>query len=383
MADKRDYYEVLGIEKSATQDEIKRAYRVLAKKYHPDMNPGDAEAEAKSKEVNEAYDVLSDETKKQRYDQYGFAGVDPNAAGGGFGGGFGGFEGFGGFGGIDLNDIMESFFGGGSSSARRNGPIPGEDLQFRQTITFEEAAFGCVKTVTYNRVEKCPECGATGAAKGSAHETCSACKGTGRVSFQQRTLFGYSQSSRACDACGGTGKIIKNPCTNCKGKGYVKVQKKLDVTIPAGIDNGERIGAQGQGNTGRNGGPNGDLIIVITVKPHNIFERDGYNLYCEVPITFAEAALGAEIDVPTLEGKEKYSIPEGTQTGTSFTMRGKGIKYLNSSKKGDLIFNVVVETPKNLSARQKQLLQEFDEACGTSNHQRVASFLKKIFKDNK
>ncbi len=380
MADKRDYYEVLGIDKSASQDDIKRAYRTLAKKYHPDMNPGDAEAEARFKEVNEAYAILSDETKKQRYDQFGFAGVDPNA-----GAGAGGFGGFGGFdGGIDFGDIFSSFFGGGTTSSdRRNAPTAGEDLQYRMTLTFEEAAFGCKKTVTYNRVEKCPECGSTGAAKGSTPETCPTCHGSGRISVQQRTMFGMMQSTRACDDCRGTGKIIKNPCQNCKGKGFVKVSKKLDVTVPAGIDDGEHIGAQGQGNAGRNGGPNGDLIIVITVKPHSIFERDGYNIYCEVPITFAEAALGAEIDVPTLEGEEKFRIPEGTQTGTSFTMKGKGIKYINSQRKGDLIFNVVLETPKNLSDKQRQLLREFADSCVTSNHQRVSSFLKRIFKDKK
>ncbi len=378
---KRDYYEVLGLEKSASADEIKKAYRVLAKKYHPDMNPGDKEAEAKFKEVNEAYAVLSDTDKKARYDQYGFAGVDPNMGAGQGAGGFGGFGGD--FGGFDFGDIFSSFFGGGQggSSARRNAPVQGEDLQYRVMLSFEEAAFGCKKTITYNRIEKCPECGATGAAKGSSAETCTACKGTGQVRVSQRTAFGMFQSTAPCSECHGTGKIIKTPCKNCNGKGYIKVSKTLEVTVPAGIDDGERIGVKGQGNAGRNGGSNGDLVIVVSVRPHPIFERDGYNIYCEVPITFAEAALGAEIDVPTLEGDMKYTIPEGTQNGTQFTIRGKGIQMVRSARRGDLIFSVMVEIPKNLSTNQKQLLRDFAASCGDGNHQKKTSFFKKIFKD--
>ncbi len=389
MADKRDYYEVLGVDKGADADAIKKAYRTLAKKYHPDMNPGDKEAEQKFKEVNEAYAVLSDPDKKAKYDQYGFAGVDGNA---GFGdGGFGGFGGFGGgaggFDGSDIfGDIFSSFFGGASggssssSSARRNGPARGGDILQRVTISFEEAAFGCKKDVSFDRIEKCPDCGATGAAKGSTTETCSTCHGTGTVRVSQRTPLGMFQSTRPCDACGGTGKIIKNPCPNCRGKGYIKITKKLEITIPAGIDDGQKVAIRGQGDAGRNGGPNGDLIIAVTVRPHAIFERDGYNIYCEVPITFAEAALGAEIQIPTLEGQMSYQIPEGTQNGTSFTVRGKGIPMVNSKNRGDLIFAVSIETPRNLTESQKDLLRKFAESLGEKNNSKKDSFFKKWFK---
>jgi len=296
MADsKRDYYEVLGLSKGASDDEIKRAYRQLAKKYHPDMNPGNAEAEAKFKEINEAYGVLSDAEKKTRYDQYGFDGIDPN-----LGGGFGDF---GGFGGMDFGDIFSSFFGGGASSAsRRNSPMQGDDIMYRITISFEEAAFGVKRDISYNRVEKCPECGATGAAKGTTVEKCPTCGGSGQVRVTQRTALGMFQTTRACDDCKGTGKKIKTPCTNCSGKGYIRITKKLEVSIPAGIDDGQRVAIRGMGNDGRNGGPAGDLIVAVTVKPHEIFERDGYDLYCDVPVTYAEATLGATIKVPTLEG---------------------------------------------------------------------------------
>ena len=381
MADtKRDYYEVLGLQKGAGEDEIKKAYRQLAKKYHPDMNPGDKDAEMKFKEINEAYAILSDPEKKARYDQYGHDGVDPSMGGGGYGD-------FGGFGGFDFSDIFSSFFGGGGGSgssgggARRNIPIQGEDLQYRLSISFEEAAFGCKKTVTYNRIEKCPECGSSGAAKGSEAETCQTCHGTGQVKVTQRTALGMFQSTRTCDACHGTGKIIKNPCKNCSGKGYVKITKKIDVTIPAGIDDGERLGLPGLGNDGRNGGSAGDLIVLISVRPHTIFERDGYNIYCEVPVTFTEAALGAEIDVPTLEGDVKYTIPEGTQTGSSFTIKGKGIQAVKSTRRGDLIFTVAVEVPKNLSEEQKDILRKFAGSCGEKNNSKKASFFKKKFRD--
>lgn len=292
MAEKRDYYEVLGLSKGASDDEIKKAYRKLAKQYHPDMNPGDKVAEEKFKEVNEAYAVLSDPDKKAKYDQYGHAAFDPSMGGGG--------AGFGGFGDFDFGDIFSSFFGGGgggaSSSARRNAPIRGEDIQYRITLTFEEAAFGCRKDISYARIEKCSECGGSGAAKGTSAETCPTCGGTGQVRSSQRTAFGIFQSTHACDNCRGTGKIIKTPCRNCNGKGYVRITKKLTVTIPAGIDNGEFLRVSGQGNEGRNGGPAGDLIVAVTVRAHSIFERDGSNIYCDIPITFVEAAHRAEID---------------------------------------------------------------------------------------
>ena len=380
MADsKRDYYEVLGISKGASDDEIKKAYRGLAKKYHPDMNPGDKEAEAKFKEANEAYDVLSDKDKRQKYDQFGHAAFDPSAGGGS---GFGGFGGFGG-GDFDFGDIFSSFFGGGGggSRSRRNMPIDGEDVATRITIDFEEAAFGCKKEVSFARIEACPECGASGAEKGTKPETCSTCRGTGSVTVKQQTMLGYMQTQRQCTECRGTGRIIKNPCKNCNGKGFIKVNKKLEVSIPAGIDSMQRIVLRGQGSAGRNGGDNGDLIIEVRVKNHDIFTRDGNNLYCDVPISFAEAALGAEIEIPILGGKpEKYEIPEGTQSGTSFTIRGKGIPDINSKRRGDLIITVLVETPKNLNGEQKKLLRQFSESLGEKNNARKKGVFDRFFK---
>ncbi|MBE6661958.1 MAG: molecular chaperone DnaJ [Ruminococcaceae bacterium] len=378
MADKRDYYEVLGIDKSADDAAIKKAYRVLAKKYHPDMNPNDKEAEAKFKEVNEAYAVLSDSQKKAQYDQFGHAAFEQ---GGGGAGGFGGFGGFGDFG--DLGDIFGSFFGGGfggSSSARRNAPQRGEDVGASVTVSFEEAAFGVKRDISYNRVQKCPDCSGSGASKGTSPETCSACGGSGQRRVTQRMGGMQFQSTVVCDSCRGKGKIIKDPCTNCRGTGYIRVTKKLEVSIPAGIDDGERIALRGQGCDGRNGGPAGDLIITVRVKRHNVFERDGYHIYCEVPVTISEATLGAEITVPTLEGNEKYTIPEGTQNGTQFTLKGKGIPYVNSSgRRGDLIFAVNVEVPKGLSEKQKDLLREFAAACGENNYGKKTGFFKKLF----
>ncbi len=379
MADKRDYYEVLGVTKGAGADEIKKAYRGLAKKYHPDMNPGDKEAEAKFKEANEAYAVLSDDEKRQRYDQFGHAAFDPAAGGGSGFGGFGGFEG-----GFDFGDIFSSFFGGGggrSRASRRNMPVEGDDILTRVTIDFEEAAFGCKKEVSFARVEECPDCGASGAAKGSKPESCTACHGQGYVTVQQQTMFGYTQTQRPCSACGGKGQIIKNPCKNCNGKGYVRIKKKLDVNIPAGIDNMQRIILRGQGSAGRNGGPNGDLVIEVAVKTHSLFTRDGNDLYLEIPISFTEAALGAEIEIPLLGGKsEKFTIPEGTQTGTVFKLRGKGIPDINNPKRqGDLVFAVQVETPTALNEEQKKLLRSLAESMGKKPGKRE-SFFKKFFK---
>ena len=376
MADKRDYYEVLGVSKTASADEIKRAYRSLAKKYHPDMNPGDAEAEAKFKEVNEAYAVLSDEEKKAKYDQYGHAAFDPAAGGGYGGGGFGGFEGF------DFGDIFSSFFGGGSTRSTKNAPIEGDDVLARVTLEFEEAAFGCKKEVNFARVEACGDCGSTGAAKGTKPETCSACRGRGYVTVQQQTLFGSMQSQRSCQTCHGTGKIVKTPCKNCNGKGYVRVNKKLDVSIPAGIDHMQRVVLRGQGSSGRNGGPNGDLVIEVRVKPHSIFTRNGNDIHCEIPITFVEATLGATIDVPTLGGGvEKFDLPAGTQTGTSFTLRGKGIADINNPKRvGNLNFTVNIETPTGLNGEQKKILRSFEESFEGKKSTAREGFFKKIFK---
>ena len=379
MADnKRDYYEVLGVSKTASADEIKKAYRSLAKKYHPDMNPGDKEAEVKFKEANEAYEILSDADKRAKYDQYGHAAFDPSMGGGS---GFGGFGGFGG-GDFDFGDIFSSFFGGGGSSSRstRNMPIDGDDVLARITIDFNEAVFGCKKEISFSRIEGCPECGATGAEKGTKPETCTTCRGIGRVTVQQQTMLGYMQTQRACSACRGTGKIIKNPCKNCNGKAYVKVNKKLEVTIPAGIDSQHRIVLRNQGSAGRNGGSAGDLVIEVRVKDDKIFTRQGNNVYCDIPISFTEAALGAEIDIPTLDGKtEKYNVPEGTQTGTRFTLRGKGIADINTKRKGDVVITVVVETPKNLNTEQKKLLRDFAETLGENNTGKERSFFKKLF----
>ena len=383
MADsKRDYYEVLGVSKTASDDEIKKAYRGLAKKYHPDMNPGDKEAEAKFKEANEAYDVLSDSEKRQKYDQYGHAAFDPSMGGGS---GFGGFGGFGG-GDFDFGDIFSSFFGGGGgggggSRSRRNMPIDGEDVSTRITIDFEEAAFGCKKEISFARIEACPECGSSGAEKGTKPETCATCRGTGSVTVKQQTMLGYMQTQRQCTECRGTGRIIKSPCKNCNGKGFIKVNKKLEVSIPAGLDTMQRIVLRGQGSAGRNGGDNGDLIIEVRVKNHEIFTRDGNNLYCDVPISFTEAALGAEIEIPILGGKpEKYEIPEGTQSGTSFTIKGKGIPDINSKRRGDLIITVLVETPKNLSSEQKKLLRQFADSLGEKNNARKKGVFERFFK---
>ena len=378
MADnKRDYYEVLGISRGASDDEIKKAYRAQAKKYHPDLHPGDKEAEVMFKEVNEAYGVLSDSEKRAQYDRFGHAAFDPASGGGSGFGGFGGFSG----GDFDFGDIFSSFFGGGGGSrSRQNSRIDGDDVLTRVTISFEEAAFGCKKDVTFARVEACSDCGGSGAEKGTKPETCKTCNGSGQVTVRQQTMLGYMQTQRACSDCRGTGRIIKKPCKNCSGKGYVKVNKKLEVQIPAGIDNGQRIVLRSQGSAGRNGGATGDLIIEVRVKPHDIFERDGNNIYCEVPISFTEAALGAEIEIPTLGGKtEKYQIPEGTETGTSFTQRGKGIQDVNGKRRGDLIFTVVVETPKNLTGEQKKMLAEFAASFGETGSQKRTSFFKKIF----
>ena len=374
---KRDYYEVLGVSKSASDDEIKKAYRSLAKKYHPDIHPGDKEAEEKFKEVGEAYEILSDADKRSKYDAYGHAAFDPSSGmggGGGFSGGFGDFS--------DLGDIFSSFFGGGfsSGSQRRNGPVRGEDLSESITISFEEAVFGCKKEISFGRVERCADCSGSGAAAGSSPETCSNCGGTGSIRTTQRTMLGMMQSTQPCPNCRGTGKIIKNPCNNCKGKGFVRIRKKLEVDIPAGIDDAQRIVLRGQGNEGRNGGSAGDLFLNINVRPHHIFERDGINVYCEVPITIVEAALGADIEIPTLEGKTvTYKIPEGTQTGTSFTLKGKGIRQLNTQRYGNLIFTVVVETPKNLTEAQKKLLREFGDCCGEGKFTKKQNFIKKLF----
>ena len=374
MADKQDYYETLGINKGASQDEIKKAYRQMAKKYHPDMNPGNQEAEKKFKEVNEAYAVLSDEEKKAKYDQFGHAAFEQGGAGSYGAGGFGDF-------GFDMGDIFSSIFGGGSQRANRaNAPQDGDDILVRVSISFEEAVFGCKEDITFPKIQKCSECSGTGAQKGTTPDKCTKCNGRGTITVQQRTIFGMTQSTRACPDCGGTGKIIKKPCQNCKGKGRERINKKLSVSIPAGIDDGQRVILRGQGHEGKNGGYPGDLIIQVTVRPHAVFERDGFDMYCDVPITFYEAALGAKIKIPTLEGDVEIDIPEGTQTGTVFTVKGKGIQMVNSKGKGNLYVKVVVETPKGLNGEQKKLMQKFAESCGEKNFQKKSGFFKKFKK---
>lgn len=377
MADKRDYYEVLGVQKNADEAEIKKAYRTLAKKYHPDMHPGDAEAEAHFKEVNEAYDVLSDAEKRQKYDQYGHAAFDPAAGGGAGFSGFGDFGGFGGFG-----DIFSSFFGGGGGGGNaRQMAEDGDDILVRVNLTFEEAVFGCKKEISYNHIEECSSCHGSGAAEGTSPETCATCKGAGQVTVQQQTPFGAIRSQRTCSACGGRGKVIKNPCKNCNGRAYVKVTKKKTINIPEGIDNGERLRVPGEGDVGRRGGVTGDLYVEMRVRAHAFFVRQGRDLLCEIPITFAEAALGAEIDIPTPDGSTvKFTIPEGTQNGTTFTVRGKGVKEVRSTRRGDIIFTVTVEVPKDLNAQQKELLTAFAKSCGEKNNSKKTSFFKKIFK---
>ncbi len=381
MAEKRDFYEVLGLSKGASDEEIKKAFRKMAKQYHPDLNPGDKEAEHKFKEVNEAYSVLSDPDKKKKYDMYGHAGVDPSYGAGQGGAGFGGF---GGFDGVDLGDIFGSFFGGGmggSSSRRANAPQRGADREAKVTITFEEAAFGCKKDISFNRIEKCTECQGSGAAKGTSPETCSVCHGSGTVKTQQRTPFGVFQSQSSCSACGGKGKVVKTPCAKCNGQGFNRASKKLTVTIPAGIDDEQNVVLSGQGDAGRNGGQNGDVYVEVKIKKHPIFEREDRNIYCDVPITFSEAVLGATIDVPTLEGNVDYEIPEGTQTGTVFTLKGKGITEIRGTRRGNLVFRVIVEVPKNLNAKQKELLKAFADSCGEKNNVQKKSFFDKL-KDN-
>lgn len=360
MAEKRDYYEVLGLQKGASDDEIKKAYRKLAKQYHPDLHPGDKTCEERFKEIGEAYEVLSDADKKARYDQFIHAAFDPNAGYGGDGGGFGDFG--------DLSDILNSFFGGGfggfggGSGGRRSAAQKGENLRVRLSIAFEDAAFGCKREITVPRIEDCETCGGNGCAKGSSPETCSECGGSGSVRTQQRTPFGMMASTSPCRKCGGTGQIVNNPCPDCSGKGKVRRQRTISVNIPAGIDDGQTISLRGQGHAGYLGGPAGDLLITVSVKAHPLFEREGYDVLLEMPITFSQAALGAEIEVPTLDGKVKYTIPEGTQTGTTFRLKGKGIQRLNSSSRGDQYITVVVETPKNMSREQKELLRRFAEA---------------------
>ena len=375
---KRDYYEVLGVSRGASEDEIKTAYKKMARKYHPDLNPGDKTAEEKFKEVNEAYEVLSDADKKARYDQYGHAGVDPNFGAGGFGGGFDGNFDFG-----DLGDIFGSFFGGGFGGGRRtnpNAPQRGESIRMSIAISFEEAAFGCEKAVTVERYETCDTCHGNGCAPGTSPEVCPDCHGTGTVQVRRQTPMGVFATSSPCPKCGGKGRIIHQPCKDCRGSGMVRKKKTIQASIPAGIDNGQTISIRGQGNAGKNGGPAGDLLITITVRPHELFRREGTSVLCEAPITFTQAVLGAELEIPTIDGKVKYTLPEGTQSGTTFRLKGKGIPSINGRGRGDQYVTVYIETPKNLNKEQKEALKKFAETMGESNYEEQKKFFKKFKK---
>ena len=383
MAEKRDYYEVLGVSKGASDDEIKRSYRKLAKKYHPDVNPGDKEAEAKFKEIGEAYEVLSDAEKKSRYDQFGFAGVDPNY-GGGAGGGFGGF---GGMGFDDLGDIFGSMFGGGfgGSQRRRNGPRRGSDIEESVLLSFEEAAFGIKKQLKIYVIEECEECHGSGAKSASDKQTCPHCKGTGQIKSVQNTMFGQMINTQVCGHCRGEGTIIKNPCAKCNGKGKVKRAKNIEVDIPAGINAGETVSYRGLGNAGSKGGPAGDLLVTVSIKRHSVFTRTGYDVNLEVPITFVQAALGADIEIPVLDpdkkyepGKMTYTVPEGTQPETVVRLRGKGIPHVRSGARGDMLVKFTVEVPKNLSTEQKDVISKLAELTGESNYKQRKSFADKM-----
>jgi len=374
LPSKRDYYEVLGVGRDASDADIKKAYRKLAKQYHPDLNPGDKTAEANFKEVNEAYEVLSDPQKRARYDQFGHAGVDPNSFGGA-GAGFGDFD----FGGI--NDIFESFFGFGGfgrSSRSRSGPRKGADLKYTVEISFEEAAFGVEKEIKIDRNENCSNCGGSGAKPGTSPVTCKHCNGTGQIQYRQNTPFGQIINTRTCDACHGEGKVITDPCPTCNGRGKVRktVKKKLD--IPAGIDDGQTISIRGEGDPGSKGGPPGDLFVTVNVKPHPIFKRQGNDVVCEIPITFVQAALGAELEVPTLDGKVKYTMPEGTQTGTIFRLKNKGIPYLRGNGRGDQYVKVEIDVPKKLNEKQKELLRQFAEISGDEVYEHRKGFFDKM-----
>ena len=362
MAQKRDYYEVLGVSKTATDEELKKAYRKLAKKYHPDANPDNKEeAERKFKEINEAYETLSDSQKRKMYDQFGPDG--PSGFGGGSGGSYytSGFDGFSDF--SDLGDIFSSFFGGGfggrSSKRNNNGPVQGADLKYSLEVTFEEAFLGVEKEITITRSETCTTCGGNGAKPGTVIDKCTMCNGTGQVRQVQNTILGQMQTTRTCSNCNGTGKVIKQPCEICKGKGKVRKQTKIKVKIPAGIDDNQTIVLRGEGEAGSRGGAKGDLYIVIRVKKNSIFSRDGNDVYCTIPVTFTQATLGADLSIPMVDGtKEIFRIPEGTQTGTKFTIKNRGFKYLNSSNQGNFVFIVQVQVPKRLTKEQRDLLNQ-------------------------
>lgn len=376
MADKMDYYELLGLDRNASDADIKKAYRRLAKQYHPDANPGNTEAEHKFKEVSEAYEVLSDANKKAQYDQFGHAAF--NNGGGGYGGaGFDGMD-------FDMGDIFGSVFGdifggGMGGQRRRQGPTRGADVRTNIEILFQEAAFGVTKEVKIGLMENCETCHGSGAKPGTQPETCKHCQGTGQVRFNQQTLFGSMTSVKTCEVCRGTGKVIKEPCTTCRGAGKVRATKTIQIDIPEGIDHGQSIRIAGKGEPGERGGPTGDLLITVYIKTHPIFERQGTDVYCEIPITFAQAALGAELTVPTLDGNVQYTIKEGTQTGTVFRLKGKGIPNLRNTKlRGDQYVKVKVDVPTSLNEKQKDLIREFASISGDEVHEQRKGFFEKV-----
>ena len=357
MADKRDYYEVLGVDKGADDAAIKKAYRALAKKYHPDMNPGDKEAEAKFKEASEAYAVLSDAEKRKQYDQFGHAAFE-GGAGGGFDFNFSDM-------GDIFGDIFGDFFGGGRSRRASNGPMQGQNIRTRIVIDFEEAVFGCEKEIDVSIKDECTSCHGTGAKAGTSPVTCTKCGGKGQVMYTQQSLFGAMRSVQTCPDCNGTGKMIKDKCPDCHGTGYISSRKKIQVSVPAGIDDGQSIRIRGKGEPGVNGGPRGDLLVEVSVRRHPIFQRDGYNLYSTAPISFAQAALGGDVRISTIDGDVLFNIKAGTQTDTKIRLRGKGVPSLrNKSMRGDQYVTLVVQVPEKLNAAQREALLAFDAAMG-------------------
>ena len=381
MADKRDYYEVLGVDKSASEDEIKKAFRKQARLYHPDLHPDDKEAEAKFKEINEAYEVLSDHDKKAKYDQFGFAGVDPNYGAGAGAGGFGGFGGFtGGFGG-GVDDILNAFFGGGGTRrANPNAPRRGEDIEMNITLDFMDACKGCQHTIKITRMERCSDCNGTGAAKGSSKKTCPDCKGSGTVRVTQNSpFFGQVTQTMRCSRCSGSGQIIENPCPTCSGRGRVRNTLTKTINVPAGVYDGAQMSVRGEGSSGINGGPSGDLYLNVHVKPDPIFERrNTFDVWTDLPLTYTQAVLGDKVSVPTIHGTVTFDIPEGTQPGTEFRLRGKGVKRGSRDEYGDHYFKVSVEVPKGLNKNQKELLAKFEESLTEKNYKKRQSFFDKI-----
>lgn len=380
MASKRDYYEILGLTKGASESDIKKAYRKLAKQCHPDLHPNDSKAEAQFKEISEAYEVLSDKSKRENYDRFGHAGVDSNFGAGASGGySSGGFD-------VDLGDIFDSVFGGGfgsgfgrsSSKRSRNVPKKGQDTFSSITISFLEACFGVKKQIQIQKLDLCGKCHGSGCEPGTQPGRCPDCGGTGQIKMQQRTPFGFMTSTRTCSRCNGTGSVIDKPCHSCNGSGTEVKLKKIEINIPAGIDDGQTLMISGKGNAGLNGGPSGNLNVAVTVRPDPIFKRQGFDILCDIPITYAQAVNGADVVVPTIDGRVQYSIPEGVQPGTTFRLKGKGVKKLQSSGRGDMFVTAVVEVPRHLNSKQKKLIAEFDSSLSDKNYNMRKGFFEKL-----